>query len=193
MLHVLVERYGLLAVFLGCIAEGESAAIVGGFFAHQRLLGGWPVFLAAFAGSFLGDTLFFLAGRYFSHRPFVRTLHQRPAFAYARRMVRAYPAPYVLLNRYVYGFRLLGGVVAGMSDIGLPTFLILNAIASVIWASLFTGLGYAFGTGAEQVIGTALAKHERLLLGLGLGACVAASGWYAIRRVRRHLHSQRRG
>ena len=32
-LHWLVARYGLIAVFLGCVAEGESAAILGGFFA----------------------------------------------------------------------------------------------------------------------------------------------------------------
>lgn len=106
-------------------------------------------------------------------------------------MVQAHPAPYVLLNRYVYGFRLIGGVVAGLSAIGLPKFLILNAIASLVWAFLFIGIGYVFGLGAEQVVGAELAKHERLLFGLGLGAIIAGMGWYAIHSFSRHIQMQK--
>ena len=43
-LHQLVARYGLIAVFLGCVAEGESAAILGGFFAHQKVFVPWQAF-----------------------------------------------------------------------------------------------------------------------------------------------------
>lgn len=73
-IHYLIERFGLIAVFLGCIAEGESVAVLGGFFAHQGLFTTWQVLLAAFVGSFLGDALFFLAGKYFSESSFVRKL-----------------------------------------------------------------------------------------------------------------------
>jgi hypothetical protein len=103
---------------------------------------------------------------------------------------QAYPAPYVLLNRYVYGYRLIGGVVAGLSDINLPKFLILNAIAALVWASLFIGIGYVFGLGAEQVVGAELAKHERLLFGLGLGVIIAGAGLYAIHKFSVHLQTQ---
>jgi membrane protein DedA with SNARE-associated domain len=189
-IHYLIERFGLIAVFLGCIAEGESAAILGGFFAHQGTFEVWQVFAMTFIGSFLGDTLFFLTGRHFSGSSFVRKLHQRPACAYARRMVQAYPAPYVLLNRYVYGYRLIGGVVAGLSDISVPKFLVLNALAALVWALLFIGIGYVFGLGAEQLIGAELAKHERLLFGLGLGLIITGAGLYAIHRFSVHLQTQ---
>jgi membrane protein DedA with SNARE-associated domain len=182
-LHDLVDRFGLAAVFLGCIAEGESAAILGGFFAHQGLFAIWQVITAAFAGSFLGDGLFFLAGKYLSDSAFVYGMRQKPAFGYACRMVEAYPGPYVLLNRYVYGFRILGGVVAGLSGISMPKFVVLNALASLIWAILFVGLGYACGLGAEQLIGAELAKHERLLAGLVLGVVALVAGWHVTRRI----------
>ena len=32
-----IAQYGLIAVFLGCLAEGETAALLGGFFAHQQV------------------------------------------------------------------------------------------------------------------------------------------------------------
>jgi len=62
-IHYLIEQYGLIAVFLGCVAEGESAAILGGFFAHQHLFVLWHTILAAALGAFAGDTLFFILGR----------------------------------------------------------------------------------------------------------------------------------
>ncbi|MGO4843119.1 DedA family protein, partial [Rhizobiaceae sp. 2RAB30] len=82
-IHLLVERYGLIAVFLGCLAEGESAAILGGFFAHQHIFVTWHAFVAAFLGAFLGDTLFFLAGRRFADHPWVVRLRARPGFSHA--------------------------------------------------------------------------------------------------------------
>lgn len=188
-IHNLIEQYGLFAIFLGCVAEGESAAIAGGFFAHQRVLVGWQVVLAAFVGSFLGDTLFFLVGKYFSTSQFVQKLQRQPAFAYACRMVRSYPTPYVLLNRYVYGFRLIGGVVAGLSDIGFLKFTALNGIAAAIWACLFVTIGYVFGAGAEQVIGASFAQHERLIFGVCLSLFAATLGWWFFRSVRRRLKS----
>ncbi|TWG91106.1 membrane protein DedA with SNARE-associated domain [Mesorhizobium sp. J18] len=187
IIHHLIERFGLIAVFLGCIAEGESAAVLGGFFAHQGLFATWQVLVAAFAGSFLGDVLFFLAGKYFSDSSFVRELRGKPAFDYACRMVQKYPAPYVLLNRYIYGFRLIGGVVAGLSHISLAKFLVLNALAALVWAFLFIGIGYVFGLGAEQLIGAELARHERLLCGLVLSLIIAGTRWCSIRKFNRTL------
>ena len=32
-IHLLIEKSGLFAVFIGCVAEGESAAILAGFLA----------------------------------------------------------------------------------------------------------------------------------------------------------------
>ena len=62
-LHSLIEQYGLIAVFVGCLAEGETAAIVAGFFAHQGVFVPWQAFVAVFLGAFGGDAAFFLCGR----------------------------------------------------------------------------------------------------------------------------------
>jgi len=80
VIHHLIEQYGLVAVFLGCVAEGESAAILGGFFAHQHVFVFWQTFLAAFLGAFAGDTGFFTLGRSFADHPYVKRLRRRPGF-----------------------------------------------------------------------------------------------------------------
>lgn len=168
-IHLLIEKYGLVAVFLGCVAEGESAAILAGFFAHQHVFQVWQAFAAVFLGAFVGDTSFFLTGRYFSSAGFVARLRDRPGFDRAFRLVREHPAAFVLFNRYAYGFRLVGGIAAGLSEIPPAKFIVLNAMSSAVWATLFCSLGYIFGLGAEQILGAALHKHERLLIGLGIG------------------------
>lgn len=184
-IHHLIEQYGLIAVFLGCLAEGESAAILGGFFAHQDVLVLWQAFIATAAGAFLGDTTFFILGRSFADHPFVLRLRGKPGFNHAYRLVSTHPNIFVLSNRYIYGLRLVGGIAAGLSGIPMWRFVVLNAISSTVWAALFTAIGYVFGLGAEHIINRELARHERLLVALAIGLVVAALAWFVARTVAR--------
>ncbi|WP_192243636.1 DedA family protein [Mesorhizobium silamurunense] len=176
-IHRLIEQYGLIAVFLGCVAEGESAAILGGFFAHQQIFVLWQAFMAAFLGAFAGDTFFFTLGRSFADHPYVVRLRKRPGFRRAYRLLNTHPNIFVLTNRYVYGMRLVGGIAAGLSTVSVPRFVILNAISSAVWATLFGTVGYVFGLGAERMVGQAFARHERLLIALAVGIAVAVLAW----------------
>ncbi|AZO23378.1 DedA family protein [Mesorhizobium sp. M1E.F.Ca.ET.045.02.1.1] len=177
VIHRLIEQYGLVAVFLGCVAEGESAAILGGFFAHQQVFVLWQAFVAAFLGAFAGDTFFFTLGRSFADHPYVVRLRRRPGFRRAYRLLNTHPNIFVLTNRYVYGMRLVGGIAAGLSTVSVPRFVILNAISSAVWAALFGTVGYVFGLGAERMVGQAFARHERLLIALAVGLGVAILAW----------------
>ena len=182
--HSLIEQYGLIAVFLGCLAEGESAAILAGFFAHQQVFVAWQAFAVAFVGAFLGDAAFFAIGRRYAGHDYVTRLRTKPGFSHAYALVEKYPAPYVLLNRYAYGFRVLGGVVAGLSSMSVPKFLVLNALSAMIWASLFGAVGWFSGLGIEALLGDALAHHQRLLAAVGLGLAAALAAWWLTRRYR---------
>ena len=184
-IHHLIEQYGLIAVFLGCVAEGESAAILGGFFAHQHVFILWQAFLAAALGAFVGDTFFFTLGRSFADHPSVLRLKARPGFSHAYRLVSSHPNIFVLSNRYIYGMRLVGGIAAGFANITVTRFVTLNAISSLVWAGLFCTIGYVFGLGAERIVGQALHRHERLLIALAIGLVVAILAWLLARSIAR--------
>lgn len=184
-IHHFIEQYGLLAVFVGCIAEGESAAILGGFFAHQDVFVLWHAVLAAALGAFVGDTFFFILGRRFADHRYVVRLRKRPGFRRAFHLLNTHPDIFVLSNRYIYGMRLVGGIAAGLSNIAAPRFVILNALSSAIWAVLFGTIGYVFGLGAEHFIGQAFMRHERLLVGLGIGLTVTVLAWLVARHIAR--------
>ncbi|WP_315920078.1 DedA family protein [Mesorhizobium sp. SP-1A] len=184
-IHRLVEQYGLIAVFLGCVAEGESAAILGGFFAHQHVFIVWQTVLAAFLGAFAGDTFFFFLGHSFAEHRWVRRLRKRPGFSHAYQSVRTHPNIFVLSNRYIYGMRLVGGIASGLSGIPIWRFIALNALSSLVWALLFSTIGYVFGLGAEQIIGRSLLLHQRLLIALGIGVAVIVVAVFIGHRVAR--------
>lgn len=184
-LTAFITQYGLLAVLLGCMAEGEAIAIVGGFFAHQGMLSLWPTFAAAALGAFLGDTLLFIFGRHASGWRWVAALRGRPGFSHALDLARKRPRAFVFFSRYVYGMRLIGGVAAGIAGIPWGTLLVWNALSSLVWAGFFIAIGWFFGLSAEAVLGRALHTHQRLLVGLVILAAVAAFGVFVARRVKR--------
>ena len=126
---------------IGCLFEGETAAIVAGFFAHQSVFVPWQAYAATALGAFGGDTMFFLTGRYFSDHALVRRMRSKPGFSHAYEFVQSHPNTFVFSNRYVYGMRLLGGIVAGLSNISFPRFACINALSSLLWAALFVGAG----------------------------------------------------
>jgi membrane protein DedA with SNARE-associated domain len=189
-IHNLIEQYGLIAVFLGCVAEGESAALLGGFFAHQHVFVLWQAFLAAAIGAFAGDSCFFILGRSFADHPFVVKLKGRPGFSHAYRLVSTHPDIFVLSNRFIYGLRLVGGIAAGLSGIAVTRFVILNVISSIVWAGLFTTIGYVFGLGAERIVGQALVRHERLLIALAIGLAAAILAWFVAHTIAKKERSK---
>lgn len=179
----LVERFGLLAIFAGCVAEGETAALLAGFLTHQGVFGAPAAWLAIFLGAFAGDAGAFAAGRGLASSKFVQRVRGRPGFAQVLALAESHPAAFVILNRYVYGMRLAGGIAAGIASIPVPAFIVLNAISSALWASLFGAAGWAFGLGFEHFLARELAAHERTLIALGLAAAGAIAG-YLIWRAR---------
>ena len=62
-IHTLIEQYGLIAVFIACVAEGETAAILAGFFAHRGYMSFAAVVAVATFGAFCGDQFWFWLGR----------------------------------------------------------------------------------------------------------------------------------
>jgi membrane protein DedA with SNARE-associated domain len=173
-IELLIEHYGLLAIFLGAAFEGETAAFLGGVISHRGLLTYWSASLAATAGSFAGDQFWFFAGRYAARWGLVRRLMERPALARATRLLERYPTGFILAFRFLVGLRTISPIVIGTTRIATGKFVILNAVAALVWGQLFTALGYLFGHGIQQTLGH-LPLHRHLLIAAGAAAVVAGA------------------
>lgn len=176
----LVDRFGIVIVFIGTFFEGEVFAIVGGFLVYR---GGYSfefMLALSFVGSYLGDMAVFLFARYFSDSKWIVKWTKRPRFARALRLVDRFQAYFVIVNRYIYGLRVPGLIALGLSSITVPRYLFLNLIGAGIWATLFTTIGYVFG----HAIATVFARLEVIEDGVIIGIATLAAGiglyllWY---------------
>lgn len=170
--EALIARFGLPALFVGAGVEGETVVVLAGVAAHHGLFGLVPAILVAAAGSFLADQIFFYTGRLFRGRPRVRRLMAKPAFERAMATFEKHPTGFVFAFRFLYGLRTISPMAIGTSGIPAARFAILNAMAALVWAAIFVGLGYLFGNAIETVLGRLMHGAEWVALAAGLALAI---------------------
>jgi membrane protein DedA with SNARE-associated domain len=173
-LQSLVDSYGYVAIFVGAILEGETLLAMGGFAAQRGYLDLPSVVAVGLVGGFLGDQAFFFLGR----RHGQRILARFPALA--RRAAKVddwldhHVAPLTIGIRFMYGFRIVGPIVLGMSRVSSAKFAICNLFGAGIWTVTVAGVGFLFGQGLELMLADAK-RYE--LAALGAIAMVGVALW----------------
>jgi len=176
----LVADYGYLAVLVGTFLEGETVLLAAAFAASHGLLEAPLVAATAAVGAYAGHVVFFGIGRWRGRE----WLFSRPRLGrHARRadavMVR-YGWTSVFILQYLYGARMAGALLFGMSSFTLPRFLLLQTVNCATWAVLVTAAGYLLGATLELVAAR--------LSWVSAGIAVVLLGtllWAARRRARR--------
>ena len=168
--------------FVGLIAPGETAIVLGGVVAARGGVDLVPVLLVACGGAALGDLASFALGsrlgRHFllAHGPRVGMTAprlERVEDFYARHGAKA-----ILVGRFIGLVRAVSPFLAGASGLRLRAFLPWSLLGTALWASAFTLAGYAFNESFSQASGAL--THGALALAV-LAAIVLV--------VRAHRHS----
>lgn len=177
----LIEQYGYAALVVGSVAEGETITLLGGVAAHQGLLRFWLVVLSVALGGMIGDQLLYLVGRRYGRRILRRFSRHRDKIHRAQKLIQHRPRLFVIGSRFMYGFRIIGPLLIGASHLPPKIFLPLNIIGAIVWALLFTTLGYVGG----EVIGPwlhHLNQHLKHGIWLVLALVIALALRYWFRR-----------
>ncbi|EBE9961759.1 DedA family protein [Salmonella enterica] len=144
-INTLITHYGYAALVIGSMAEGETVTLLGGVAAHQGLLK-FPLVAAAVAlGGMMGDQLLYLLGRCYGGKILRRFPRYHTKIRRAQKMIQRHPYLFVIGTRFMYGFRMVGPLLIGASRLPPKIFLPLNIVGALIWALLFTTLGYLGG------------------------------------------------
>lgn len=181
----LLDRFGVLAVFLFVLVENFGAPIPGETMlvaasAYAAAGHGSIVLIGVFciAGIWSGATLSYLAGRrggvLLLRRLHVPDRHLERAQTYMTR----WGAYTVVLGRYVAFLRSYIGWLAGINEMALGPFLLWNLVGATIWTATFAALGFLLGNNWALI--------ERIFKTLGYGAIalivVAVAGYLLYRR-----------
>lgn len=151
-LETFLETYGYIAVLVGTFIEGETILVLGGFAAHLGYLKLPWVIVAAFAGTFSGDQLFFYLGR--KHRDKITGLF--PSWSgridKAQRILARYGNTLMLTFRFLYGLRTIMPFAIGMTKIPPWRFFLFNVLSAFIWSIAVGSGGYLFGRTLEYFL-----------------------------------------
>jgi len=185
----LIRHHGdwfYLITFIWTALEGETFVIFAALAAQRGLLNIWPLFTAAWLGSFFGDQVFFLLGRVYGKRLLARFPRLKPKADRALRALEKYATYFILSYRFMYGVRNVSGIAVGLSGLSWKRFAALNFLAAFIWASAFCGVGYFFGDvvqrlGRRRKEIVEYSIRELMLLVLGIFAIIIISRLVSLR------------
>lgn len=160
-LEGLFAHYGYLALIFGSFADGTPIMLFGGFAAHRGWLELVPfVIMAGAFGNFAAGAVWFFGIRAVGEQ----ILTRRPDWARQVAKVRAHldrwEVPVILGVRFLPGLATAGLIAVALSGISATRFMLLNAIAAVIWATSFGILGFLLGNSVEWLLGE-VERYER--------------------------------
>jgi len=169
--------------FVGLVAPGETAVVLGGVVAAQGEVDITTMLLLVWVAAAAGDFVSFLLGRRLG-RPFLVT--RGPSIGVtAPRLERVetffdrHGAKAILVGRFVGIVRAVAPFLAGSSGMRLRAFLPWSLLGTAAWAASFTLIGYlfhrSFSAAADYV------THGALALAVVAGVALA---WRAHRLQR---------
>lgn len=189
----LLENYGYLAIgsliFIedfGVPSPGETVLIAGAVYAGAGRLNVVAVGLVGFLAAVLGDNVGYVIG-HLGGRPLALRFG-RYVFLTEERLDRAesffrrHGGKVVVIARFVEGLRQANGIIAGITRMPWPRFLLFNAIGAALWVGLWTSVGYLAGANITSVYDT-ISRYQTYVL-VALIVLVAAL-------VARHLLRRR--
>jgi len=182
MLESLITHYGYPILFIGTFIEGETVLVLGGIASHLGYLSLDGVIACGFAGTLLGDQLYFFLGR----RHGKTLLARRPDWQHHTRRVHQILERHqnwlIIGFRFLYGLRTVTPFVIGTSKVAYWRFTLLNIIGAAIWAIIIGSAGYYFGQAVHSLLGDI--KRYELLIMAGITA-IGALIWLAQFLLRR--------
>jgi membrane protein DedA with SNARE-associated domain/membrane-associated phospholipid phosphatase len=170
--------------FIGLVAPGETAMLLGGLVAGQGQIDVITMIAIAWAAAVAGDlTSFYLGrrlGRAFLVKHGPRLQITEPRLRHVEAFFDKHGGKAILIGRFVGLVRAIAPFLAGSSGMPLRRFVPYDVVGAGLWSSTFIVLGYIFWQSFSQLVD--YAKKGALALGAVI-VLVVAIVW-AVRWVR---------
>jgi len=186
-LNDLIFQYGLYAVFLLVMLEGDITLLIAGVLAHSGFFGEYSfaqVLIWGTVGGSLSDNLAYFAGRAFCEG--VREVRfYRAAKPRLERLTNKFGPLSIFLSKYIYGLRWAACVFYGVGRMPYLRFLLLSFASCFLWVFVLSGAGYFFSGAVMGLIGDfqRLGKVLLVIVVLGVAGFYLAERFWISRKV----------
>ena len=172
-------KYGTLAIFLAAMIEADVVPVLTGVVTHLGYVKVGPALLAAIAGAFAGDYLWFCVGCFYSQSIRNSRLYRRVGHM-PETLIRRLGPWQIPASHLVYGTRVATMIFWGMQRISTARFALVDGFGCVVLTGVLFTLGLGFSGAASLVIGRVKQVELLLLVGVVLLLFLAS-------KVVRHL------
>jgi membrane protein DedA with SNARE-associated domain len=178
-----MESWGLWAVLIGAILEGETVLIAAGYAISHGMLPPLPTFVVAALGATLGDHFFFFFGRFWGGLLFQRVVMFRRLRYRASIFLRRWGWAAAFATRFAYGLRAGLPMSMGAARFPATVFSAFNLFGAVVFAALYLSIGFFFGEAVGGLLARTRAAHFWVVVWIvGIGALIwVIWEWRAIR------------
>jgi membrane protein DedA with SNARE-associated domain len=186
-LNQLLLQYGVYAVLLLVMIEGDITLLIAGVLAHSGFFGDYSfaqVLLWGTIGGCASDNLAYFAGRAFCEG--VRELRfYRAAKPRLERLTNKFGPLSIFLSKYIYGLRWASCVFYGVGRMPYLRFLLLSFASCFLWVFVLSGAGYFFSGAVMGLIGDfqRLGKVLLVIVVLGIVGFYLAERFWISRKV----------
>lgn len=167
----LLFQYGLYALFILVMLEGDITLLLAGVLAHSAFFGDYSfarVLLWGTIGGCLSDNLAYFAGRGFCEG--VKQFRfYRAAQPRLQNLTTKFGPLSIFLSKYIYGLRWASCVFYGVGRMPYLRFLILSFASCFMWVFVLAGAGYFFSGAVMRLIGDFQRVGKVLLVIVVLG------------------------
>ena len=154
-LNDLLYQYGLYAVLILVMIEGDITLLLAGVLAHSAFFGEYSfaqVLLWGTVGGCLSDNLAYFTGRGFCEG--VREVRfYQAAKPRLERLTNKFGPLSIFLSKYIYGLRWAACVFYGVGRMPYLRFLLVSFASCFLWVFVLSGAGYFFSGAVMGLIG----------------------------------------
>ena len=154
-LNELLYQYGLYAVFILVMLEGDITLLLAGVLAHSAFFGPYSfaqVLIWGTVGGCISDNFAYFAGRGFCEG--VRQFRfYRAAQPRLERLTTKFGPLSIFFSKYIYGLRWASCVFYGVGRMPYLRFLVLSFASCFLWVFILSGAGYFFSGAVMGLIG----------------------------------------
>ena len=147
-----IENYGLLALIVGTIFEGEGVVLVAGLAIRQGLLPPVAALLAALLGTVISDQFCFFTGRLMGDTVLRRFPGMQERFNAVRARVENHQTAIIFSFQYFPGLSMIVPFTLGMTRLLALRFLVLDVLSAGLWSGTLLSAGYLFGVSIQPLL-----------------------------------------
>jgi membrane protein DedA with SNARE-associated domain len=182
--YELVGRFGLPALFVLTMVEGDITLLLAGVLAHSAFFGEYSfaqVLIVGTLGGVVSDNIAYALGRG-TRSSVCQYRFYRAAYPRIQRLTDKFGWLSIFLSKYTYGLRWGACMFYGVAHMPYTRFLLLSLGSCFVWVLALSGAGYFFHTAINTLIGNMRDLSVYLLITVIIIIAVGILGFYLAER-----------